>query len=181
MSQDKDNAQNQEQEGKQLYAAGKYKEAGYAFSQAAKLYLAQEQNLLAAEMRNNQSVALLQAKNPQEALAAVQGTGVIFEEAGDQLKQAMAYANEATALEDLGQNVKAIEMYTHAADLFAALNETEMQLQVRQSISALKLKSRNLIGAFFSMQEGLEQIEKPNLRQRIFLKLLKIPQRLLNK
>ena len=171
----------QEQEGKQLYAAGKYQEAASAFSQAGILYLEQGQDLQAAEMKNNQSVALLKAKQPQEALAVVQGTAVVFEKKGDQLKQAMAFANEATALKDLGQDSKAIEKYNLAADLFAELNESEMQLQVRQSISSIKLKSRNLIGAFFSMQEGLEQVEKPTLRQRLFLKLLKIPQKLLNK
>jgi len=171
----------QEQEGKQLYTAGKYKGAASAFSQAGILYQEQGQDLQAAEMRNNQSVALLKAKLPQEALAAVQGTAAVFEKEGDQLKQAMAFANEATALKDLGQDSKAIEKYNLAADLFAELNESEMHLQVRQSISSLKLKSRNLIGAFFSMQEGLEQVEKPTLRQRLFIKLLKIPQKLLNK
>jgi hypothetical protein len=31
------------------------------------------------------------------------------------------------------------------------------------------------------MQEGLKQVEKPNLRQKLFLKLLKIPQDLMEK
>ena len=56
-----------------------------------------------------------------------------------------------------------------------------MYLQTKQSISALKMKTRNVIGALFSMQEGLDELEKPNLRQRLLRSLLKIPQNLINK
>jgi tetratricopeptide (TPR) repeat protein len=171
----------QEEKGKELYTAGKFQQASTVFFQAAELYLIQEQEQLAAEMRNNQCVALLQAKQPREALAAVQGTALIFKEAGDKLKQAMAFSNEATALKDLGQNSEAIDKFTLAADLFTQLNETVMHLEVTQSISALKLKSRNLTGALFSMQDGLEQIEKPTLRQKLLINLLKIPQNLMEK
>jgi tetratricopeptide (TPR) repeat protein len=171
----------QEEEGKELYTARKFQQASIVFSQAAELYLKQEKEQLAAEMRNNQCVALLQAKQPREALAAVQGTALIFKEAGDQLKQAMAFANEATALKDLGQKSEAIEKFTQAADLFTQLNEGTMHLEVMQSISALKMKSRNLTGALFSMQDGLEQVEKPTLRQKLLINLLKIPQNLMEK
>ncbi len=171
----------QEEEGKELYTARKFQQASIVFSQAAELYLKQEQEQLAAEMRNNQCVALLQAKQPREALAAVQGTALIFKAAGDQQKQAMAFANEATALKDLGQKSEAIDKFTQAADLFTQLNEGAMHLEVMQSISALKLKSRNLTGALFSMQDGLEQVEKPTLRQKLLINLLKIPQNLMEK
>lgn len=170
-----------EEEGKELYTARKFQQASTVFSQAAELYLNQGQEQLSAEMRNNQCVALLQAKQPREALAVVKGTALIFKGAGDQQKQAMAFANEATALKDLGQNSEAIDKFTLAADLFTQLNETAMHLEVMQSISALKMKSRNLIGAVFSMQDGLEQVEKPTLRQKLLIKLLKIPQNLLEK
>lgn len=181
IDQNRGEASQQEEEGKKLYSAGKFQQASTVFSQAAELYLNQEQEQLAAEMRNNQCVALLQAKQPREALAAVQGTELIFKEAGDKLKQAMALANEATALKGLGQNSEAIEQFTLAADLFTQLNETVMHFEVMQSISALKLKSRNIIGALFSMQDGLEQVEKPTLRQKLLIKLLKIPQNLIEK
>jgi len=57
----------------------------------------------------------------------------------------------------------------------------EMYLQTKQSISALKMKTRNVIGALFSMQEGLDELEKPNLRQKLLRSLLRIPQNLINK
>ena len=171
----------QEKEANKLYAARKYQQASHTYSQSADHYLVQGHKVRAAEMRNNQCVALLQAKHPGDALSAVRGTALIFEAAGEKLNQAMAYANEATALKDLGKKPEAIEMFAKAAELLRQMNESEMYLEVMQSISALKFKSGNIIGALYSMQEGLIQVEKPNLKQKLFLKLLKIPQNLMEK
>ena len=169
------------EEANDLYRAGKFQQAAECFSQAAAFYLKNEEHLLAAEMKNNQSVALLKAKKPQLALDAVLGTDVIFQEAGDLLKQGMALANQATALQDLGEKQKAIDDFNRAAEIFKNSGEKDMYLQTKQSISALKLKTRNIAGALFSMQEGLDELEKPNLRQKILRGLLRIPQNLIDK
>ena len=132
-------------------------------------------------MRNNQCVALLKANRPHEALDIVRGTDLVFLEKGETLKQAMALANEATALKELGINQRAIERFSQAAAIFDQLNEKEMHLQTMQSLSGLKLKTRNIPGALFSLQQGLEDLEKPNLRQKLLLKLLKIPQNMIGK
>ena len=170
-----------EEEAKDLYKAGKFQQAAECFSQAAAFYLKEEEYLLAAEMRNNQSVALLKAKKPHLALDAVRGTDEIFHEAGDLLKEGMALANQATALKDLGENQKAIDDFNTAAKIFKNSGEQGMHLQTMQSISALKLKTRNIAGALFSMQEGLDELENPNLRQKLLRSLLRIPQNLINK
>ena len=72
-----------EESAKDLYQTGKFQQAADGFSQAAALYLEKGEPLLAAEMRNNQSVALLKAKKPSLALEAVMGTDLVFQEAGD--------------------------------------------------------------------------------------------------
>ena len=166
---------------KDLYQAGKFQQAADGFSQAAAFYLDKGEKLLAAEMRNNQSVALLKSKKPRLALEAVQGTDQVFQEAGDLLKQGMALANQATALQEMGEKQRAIDDFNRAAEIFKQNGEKEMYLQTKQSISALKMKTRNVIGALFSMQEGLDELEKPNLRQKLLRSLLKIPQNLFNK
>ena len=170
-----------EEGAKDLYRAGKFQQAAEGFSQAAAFYFDKGEELLAAEMRNNQSVALLKAKKPRLALEAVQGTDQIFLEAGDLLKQGMALANQGTALQEMGEKQKAIDDFNRAAEIFKISGEKEMYLQTKQSISALKMKTRNVIGALFSMQEGLDELEKPNLRQKLLRSLLKIPQNLINK
>ena len=168
-----------DKEGKKLFAGKKYLQSADAFSLAAADFQHQGFNLMAAEMRNNQCVALLKANEPQEALEVVQGTDQVFLEEGEILKQAMAVANEATALKELGLDQRAIERFSQAAAIFDRLNEREMHLQTMQSLSGLKLKNRNIPGALFSLQEGLEGLEKPNLRQKILLTLLKIPQNMI--
>ena len=166
-------------EAKDLYQAGKYQQAADSFSRAAAVYIELEERCLAAEMKNNQCVSLLQAKQPQSALEVVKGTSEIFDLAGDRLKMAMALANEATALKELGNNDLATGKFTEALDIFQEIGETDLLVQTSQSLSSLKLKSRNIPGALFSMQEGLEAVNKPNLRQRILLNLLKIPNKFL--
>jgi len=181
MTENKNPPASREEDAKKLYKAGKFEQAAESFSQAAAFYLDKADELLAAEMKNNQSVAFLKAKKPHLALEAVQGTDEIFLEAGDLLKQGMAVANRATALQDMGEKQKAIDDFHRAAEIFKTSGEKDMYLQTKQSISALKLKSRNVVGALFSMQEGLDELEKPNLRQKLLRSLLKIPQNLIDK
>ena len=52
-------------EAKTAYEKGEYQEAAISFERATESYRAQENHLLAAEMANNQSVALLQTKAGQ--------------------------------------------------------------------------------------------------------------------
>jgi len=168
-----------EKEAKEHYQSGKYKLAADMFSRAAVLYQEGGELTLFAEMRNNQSVAHLQEGDPQLALEAVQGTSEIFHQAGDLIKKGMALANEATAYKDMGATDQALEKFSQASTIFHELGEDVLLLQISQSLSSLKLKSRNISGALVSMQVGLEGVKKPNLRQRALLNLLKIPNKLL--
>jgi hypothetical protein len=132
-------------------------------------------------MRNNQCVSLLLARKPRLAIEAVQGTNALFLDAGQMTKAGMALANEATALKDLGDKESALERFTQAAEVFRSADEEDLYLQTMQSVSGLKLKSRNLVGAVFAMQKGIDGIEKPTWRQKLLKNLLKIPDNLLNK
>jgi tetratricopeptide (TPR) repeat protein len=168
-------------EGRSLYSSGQYQQAADIFGHAAEEYANLGQHTLAAEMKNNQCVAHLKLKQPQQAYNAVKGTPTVFKEAGDINKLAMSLANKATALMDLGDNEQALEIFSQAATFFLQIDETDMHLQVMQSISTIKLKSRNFYGAIFSMLAGLEGVKKPSLRQRILIQLLKIPRGLLGR
>jgi tetratricopeptide (TPR) repeat protein len=170
-----------DKEAKDLYQAGKYQKAAEIFSRAAALYEQGGEPCLTAEMRNNQGVSLLQANQPGPALEAIKGTREIFGQAGDRLKMGMALANEATALKELGRLDPATAKFTEAAAVFRELGEEELLVQTSQSLSSLKLKSRNIPGALFSLQEALESVQKPNLRQKLLLNLLKLPNKLLDR
>ena len=62
----------------QEYAKGEFAAAAGLFSQAAQAYSHARDDLNAAEMKNNQSVALLKAGQAKDALQVTDGTAVIF-------------------------------------------------------------------------------------------------------
>ena len=70
-------------DGKRAYQAGEYDTAARAFAGAAEGFSVASDEIEAAEMRNNQAVALLQGGRPEAALQALEGTDDIFAQAGD--------------------------------------------------------------------------------------------------
>jgi tetratricopeptide (TPR) repeat protein len=163
------------EEGKKAYQRGKYSEASEKFQLAATGYQAQNNHLLVAEMKNNLSVALLQAGNAQAALEAVTGTEEVFKQAEDEVKQAMAIGNRAAALEVLKHLDEAEVAYQQSATLLKSNGETELYAHVMKSLSALQIRKGKQIEGIVNMKAGLEGIENPTLKQRILKKLLKLP------
>lgn len=169
-----DNPQHLADQGKKAFAAKRYDQAASAFAEAAAGYEALDDQLSAAEMKNNLSVALLQAGQPTEAYEAAAGTEEIFTQAGDVQRQAMAYGNQAAALEALKKTEQALEAYDRSAALFAEAGESEMRSMVLQSAAALKLKNGKMMGSALSMIGSVESTRKPNLLQRFLKFLLRI-------
>lgn len=162
--------------GKQAFANKKFDEAVEYFRQAAEGYSSGRAGLLAAEVRNNLSVALLQAGKPQESLDAVLGTERIFEAANDAKRQAMAFGNRAAALEGLHRYDEAIEAYERSAELFASVNEGDMRALVMKSAAALKLKTGKITESAFKMMGSIDVKDNPSFFERImkfFLRFIK--------
>lgn len=168
-----------ENEGKKHYENGEYLEAALIFSAAEKAYKTAGNQLLAAEMANNSSVAYLKAGDAKAALNAVMGTEQIFAAQGDLRRQGMAMGNRASALENLGDLDSAVEIYQQSADILQKCGENELRAHVLKSLSALQLKRGQQIDAVFTMKEGLEGIEKPSFKQRLLKYLLKLPMKYL--
>jgi len=160
------------------YQQSDYRTAASLYAALVSAYQARREPLQAAEMANNQSVALLQAGDAQGAFDVASGTEAVFEEGGDQLKAAMAIGNQAAALDALNQLPQAEELYQRCADMLKNLGEEQLRAQVMQSLSALQLRSGRQLEALASMQAGVNSIEKPTLRQRMLKKLLDLPNRL---
>jgi tetratricopeptide (TPR) repeat protein len=159
------------EQGKQAFSAKNFDQAATAFTEAASAYQAQDDPLNAAEMNNNLSVALLQAGKAQAAYEAAAGTDEIFAQAGDLQRQAMAFGNQAAALEALKKLDQALEAYERSAALFAEAGETEMRSIVLQSAAAIKLRRGKMVDSALSMIGSVESTKKPNLLQR-FLRFL---------
>ena len=158
---------------KAAYANKKYDQAAELFQQAAQGYQQAGDKLMAAEMQNNVSVAMLQAGKPQEALDAVTGTEKIFEREKDVKRQAMAYGNQGAALEELKQYDKALKAYEKSSELFGEIGETEMRAMIMQSAAAIKLRQGKVMSSAFSMIGSVETTQKPTIWQRILKFLLR--------
>lgn len=159
------------EQGKQAFESKKYDLAIDTFSQVVAAYESQGDELNAAEMKNNLSVALLQAGKAQQAYDVVVGTDEAFAVHGDVKRQAMALGNQATALEAMGDLDKALTAYERSAELFARVDESEMRSVVLQSAAAINLRRGKIIDSAISMIGSVESTKKPNLLQR-FLRFI---------
>jgi len=155
------------EEGKRAFEKRQYERAAALFREAAEGYTLGRNGLLAAETKNNLSVALLQAGKAQEALDAALGTDQVFAGANDVKRQAMALANQASALEALERVEEAIGLYERSAELFSQAGEGDMRALVMKSAAALKLKTGKITESAFKMMGALEAKQKPSLFERL--------------
>lgn len=160
--------------GKSEYGKGNFRAAAGLFSQAAQAYSAIRDELNAAEMKNNESVAWLQAGKAKEALQATDGTEAIFEKAGDLKRQGIAVSNRAAALEGLKKWQEALAEYDRAASMLEQAGEGDMHSIVRKAMANLNLKRGRLNDSQMDVYDSLRLVEKPTLTQRIMKFLMRI-------
>jgi len=161
-----------EKEGKAAYERADYLLAAKAFAEAAAAYSARGEPLNAAEMKNNQGVALLQGKQAQSALDVVSGTDAVFAAVGDLRRQGMALANQAVALEALRRRDEAIACYRISAEILERAGARDLRAEVMRAVAGLQVRGGKMTDAVITMQSGLMGLEKPTLKQRILKKLL---------
>ena len=161
-------------EGKKEYASENYLGAADLFLRAAQAYASAQDELNAAEMKNNQSVALLQAGRAKEALQATEGTEEVFQQAGDLKRQGIAVSNRAAALEGLKKWKEALAEYDRAASLFEQAGEGDMHSIVRKAAANLNLKRGRIVDSQMDVYDSLRLVEKPTLLQRIMKFLVRM-------
>lgn len=162
------------EQGKQAYQNSEFEAAAQLFVRAAEGFTLSNAILDAAEMKNNASVAWLQAGYSKEALDVVVGTAQLFAEAHDFRRQGLALGNEGAALEALNRFDEAAEKYQQSADVLQQAGEGQLRSSVMKSLSALELKRGKPYDAVYAMQSGISGIEKPSIGQRILKKLLRL-------
>lgn len=162
------------EKGKQEYGKGSYLAAADLFSQAAQAYTSAQDTLNAAEMKNNESVAWLQAGKAKQALQATEGTEAVFQQAGDLKRQGIAVGNRAAALEALKQWKEALAEYDRAASLLEQAGEGDMHSIVRKAAANLNLKHGHINNSQMDVYDSLRLVEKPTLTQRFMKFLMRI-------
>ena len=166
--------------GEEAYRNEDYAAAAERFAAAEAAYRAQGDLLMAAEMANNRSVALLQAGDAQGAYEAVAPTVEFFAQRGDRRRQALALGNRAAALEALGRLKDAEKDYLASEAILHALDDTELLAAVRQQLAALHLRMRRPADALIDTSIAL-QGRPLTLREKILRFLLRIVYRLLGR
>ena len=159
---------------KKEYEEGNYLAAADLFSQAAQAYASAKDELNSAEMKNNQSVALLQAGKAKEALQATEGTEDIFQKAGDIKRQGIAVSNRAAALEGIKKWGEALAEYDRAASLFEQAGEGDMHSMVRNAAAGINLKRGRITDSQMDVFDSLRLVEKPTFAQRIMKFFMRI-------
>lgn len=162
------------EDGKTEYGKANFKAAADLFARAAQVYVSMGDELNAAEMKNNESVAWLQAGKAKEALQATEGTEEIFLKAGDLKRQGIAVSNRAAALEGLKKWKDALDEYDRAADLLEKAGEGDMHSIVRKAAANLNLKRGRIEASQMDVYDSLRLVEKPSFTQRIMKFLMRI-------
>jgi tetratricopeptide (TPR) repeat protein len=157
---------------RQIYATNDFTAAAAAYAEAATALVSAGDPLTAAEMKNNQCVALLRLGQAQAALQAVEGTAELFNSAGDFRRLGIAHANRASVLEALKRRADAIDEYNRAGEALEKAGEDQMRVQVMQLLSGLYLRRGKLLNAVIALQSGLAGVKDPTPKQRLMKKLL---------
>jgi len=155
------------EQAKQEYEKGQYLAAADLFSQTAQAYENVRDELNAAEMKNNQSVALLRAGKAGDALRVTDGTEEIFQKAGDLKRQGIAIANRAAALDGLKKWSEAMDEYNRAAVILEEAGEGDMHSVVRKATAEIFLKRGYISNTQMDVIDSLRLVEKPTFTQRI--------------
>lgn len=150
------------------YNRRKYDAAVAGFQSCLDFYNEQGDELLAAEMRNNISVALLGKKAAQEAYDIVKGTDEIFLKNADLKRQGMALANTAAALEALDRKEEALALYEQTLEIFKEIGEKELRVNILRRVSDLQLKTKRGFQAIASMEAAYDQREKRSIKDSVF-------------
>jgi tetratricopeptide (TPR) repeat protein len=159
-------------EGMKLYQAGRYEEAAAKFAEAQQLFAQAGDQKEIAECANNRGVCWRQAAKWDEATAAFEEARPLFQALNDREGEGQVVGNLAVLVESQGDKQHAAELYHEAIDLFTQAGAKDLAKHTYTALSKLKLKERDVVGAMTAFDAGLEQLDKPNLIERMARKII---------
>ena len=166
------NAQDVKEEGLKLYRAGRYEEAAAKFTEAQLQFAGESNAQEVAECANNRGVCWRQAAKFDEATTAFEEARPLFQGLNDPVGEGQVVGNLAALVESQGDKQHAAELYLEAIDLFNKAGAKDYAKDTYTALSKLKLKQRDVVGAMTAFDSGLEQLDKPNLVERMARKII---------
>ena len=160
------------EEGMKLYRAGRYEDAAAKFAEAQLMFANAGNHKEVAECANNRGVCWRQAAKFDEATAAFEEARPLFQGLNDLVGEGQVLGNLAGVVESQGDKQHAGELYLEAIDLFTKAGAKDYAKDTYTALSKLKLKQRDVVGAMTAFDSGLEQLDKPNLIERMARKII---------
>jgi tetratricopeptide (TPR) repeat protein len=160
------------EEGLKSYRAGRYEEAAARFAEAQQRFADEGNQKECAECANNRGVCWRQAARFEEATAAFEEARPLFQGLNDLVGEGQVVGNLAALVESQGDKQHAAELYQEAIDLFTQAGAKDYAKDTYTALSKLKLKQRDVVGAMTAFDSGLEQLDKPNLIERMARKII---------
>jgi tetratricopeptide (TPR) repeat protein len=159
-------------EGLNLYRDGRYAEAAAKFVEAQQAFVAQGNPSEAAQCVNNRGVCLRQAAKFDEAAAAFDEARPMFQAVNDPVGEAQVVGNMAALADAQGDKDRAEQLYHAAIEMFDKAGAKDFVKDTYTALSKMKLKQRDIVGAMTAFDAGLEQLDKPNLIERMARKII---------
>ena len=166
------NATAVKEEGLKLFRASRFEEAAAKFAEAQQLFAGEGDQKECAECANNRGVCWRQAAKYEEAAAAFEEARPLFQSLEDVVGEGQVVGNLAALAESQGDKQHAAELYLEATDLFTRAGAKDYAKDTYTALSRLKLKQRDVVGAMTAFDSGLEQLDKPNLIERMARKII---------
>jgi tetratricopeptide (TPR) repeat protein len=161
------------EEGMKLYRAGRYEDAAAKFAEAQLAFAAMGDQKETAECANNRGVCWRQAAKWEEATVAFEEARPMFQALQDVVGEGQVVGNLATVVEAQDDKQRAAELYQEAIDLFTQAGAKDYAKDTYTALSKMKLKQRDVAGAMTAFDSGLEQLDNPNLIEKMARKILR--------
>ncbi len=172
-------AQGLKQEGLRLFQEGLYDESLNTFKQAHEKFIAEGNEIEAAEMVNNLGVVYRMQGKWDEAIAALEEARTAFVRLGDRSREAQALGNLGGLYASKREREKAKECLRQAADIFAELGDEQRRGETLIALGLQEWKTGDRRAGLATYEAGLQTLKKPTVSQKTLRGLLKIRARLL--
>jgi tetratricopeptide (TPR) repeat protein len=172
-------AQDMKEEGLRLFQEGLYPEAADVFEQARKMFIAEEDEIEAAEMLNNLGVVHRMQRDWGRAITALEEARAVFARLGDRNREAQVLGNLGGLYAGQGKREMAKECLQEAAVLFGDLGDEQRRGETLLALGVQHWKSGHRQEGLVTYQAGLEALKTPSVGQKALRSLLGLRSRLL--
>ena len=172
-------AQDTKEEGLRLFQEGLYPEAAEKFEQAREMFVAEEDEVEAAEMLNNLGVVHRMQRDWDKAIAALEEARAAFTRLCDRNREAQVLGNLGGLYAGQGKRDMAKECLQEAAGLFGELGDEQRHGETLLALGVQHWKSGDRQEGLVTYQAGLETLKEPSVGQKALRSLLDLRTRLL--